>query len=286
MSPLDSERRPAYNHGMIDFSRLLVCPDSLAPLTERENGLYSERTGVLYRFHQGIPVMHAEAPPEEAVEPGAFALSVIEDENMLPAPLSDALGKAVAELAGFASSGVGITLELGAGYGKLARRIMASEPSSFVITTDPSPVLLAALREAMAAEGLRPPWLVAANLRRLPFRTSFADRVVSVAGFNNVRDARLALGEAARVLKDGGKLAFAHLVLPDPDCPGALLAAEQGLGHLLNLSDLDTAMRGYDLRVEEVRELAAGKWPEDERNFVPASGDPYSFYLVVARKEE
>lgn len=107
----------------------------------------------------------------------------------------------------------GRVLELGIGSGLNLAYYGTSVTA--VTGIDPSPVLLA-LAEAKGRGLAFPLDLHAAPAERLPLHTASIDTVVTTWTLCSVADAALALAEARRVLRPGGRLLFAeHGLAPD-----------------------------------------------------------------------
>jgi SAM-dependent methyltransferase len=94
------------------------------------------------------------------------------------------------------------TLDLGCGEGRVARDLAAR--GHRVVGIDSSPSMIAAAREADAAGAY-----VLADAGAFPFAEGAFDLVVAYNPLMDVADLPGALGEAARVLDDGGRLCVA-----------------------------------------------------------------------------
>jgi len=108
----------------------------------------------------------------------------------------------------------GATLELGAGTGSN----LAHYPDavSELVLTEPSEHMARRLREKVAASG-RAAEVVSAPAERLPFADDSFDTVVGTLVFCTADDPMASLGEAARVLRPGGRLLFLeHVRADDP----------------------------------------------------------------------
>lgn len=115
-------------------------------------------------------------------------------------------------------------LDLGCGPGTLARRIAERAPAAVVVGVDPDPVMLA---RARAVLGPRVP-LLRASATALPFAGAFDVCTASLV-FHHLRpaDKGLALGEARRVLRPGGRLVLADWGPPDTAAGRAAFAVTQ-----------------------------------------------------------
>jgi SAM-dependent methyltransferase len=273
---------------------LLVCPDTLIEVRRVEGGFANESTGAFYPVADGIPVMRRgplrlkeSVWGEEAADPDHFIWLRCQDELQMPEFVLGALGGMILEIVNRVTPRLGLTLDIDTGTGRLVRSLLESRAlKSFVVATDISPHVLLGLTRLMKDEGQRVPAAVAVNPVRLPFRSAVFDTAMSLAGFSNIPSGRTALGEAARVLKPGGMLIFAHLMLLDPSGKGVAIAEDRGLGDLIDLARLDMALRTFDMRIVDLHEYSHGRWPENASNVVPASGDLFSLVLIEARKEQ
>ncbi len=85
-----------------------------------------------------------------------------------------------------------------------------------LVLTEPSPHMAARLRERAAGSPHRPQ-VVAAGAETLPFPDAAFDTVVATLVLCTVPDPAVALAEAARVLRPGGRLLFLeHVRAADP----------------------------------------------------------------------
>jgi SAM-dependent methyltransferase len=96
----------------------------------------------------------------------------------------------------------GLTLDVGCGEGRVTRDLAAL--GHRVIGVDASEAMIAAAREA-DADGE----YVVADAAELPFPDAYADLVVAFMSLMDVDDMPAAVGELARVLEPGGRLALA-----------------------------------------------------------------------------
>ncbi len=273
---------------------ILACPDTLSPLKYTDNGLYCDKTDTVFPYFEGIPVLRRGPVSsresrwgEETSELKLFNYRRLHDEALLPPRMLRALGNVVNRIVDEITPRFGVTLDLMCGTGLLSQALcLTPAMRSLLVVTEDSPHVLVGLKKRMSQVSARIPYALCVNPRQLPLRNSSIDQVATVAGFNNIRNSRSTLGEVARVLKPGGLLIFAHLCLLDIESEGAQIAEKQGLGDMLNLSDLDQTMRAFGLRITSADEFAHGKWPNHPDNVVPASGDLYSLMLISAVKDE
>jgi ubiquinone/menaquinone biosynthesis C-methylase UbiE len=108
----------------------------------------------------------------------------------------------------------GRTLDVGAGTG--ANLGLYPETVSELVLAEPDPHMLRRLRAKLAEAGGGAE-IVAAPAERLPFADAEFDTVAFTLVLCTVPDPRAALGEAARVLRPGGRLLFVeHVRSPDP----------------------------------------------------------------------
>jgi len=137
-------------------------------------------------------LVDAPLPAERGLSFGAFASAY---ETTRPAYPADAVGWLVPG----ASRRV---VELGAGTGKLTRALAAA--GHRVLATEPDP----RMREVLAGLALPGVEITAGVAEQIPLPDGSADVVVSGSAFHWF-DLERALDESARVLRPGGRLAFA-----------------------------------------------------------------------------
>lgn len=117
----------------------------------------------------------------------------------------------------------GIVLDLGCGYGRLAKYVLRERVYEAYVGVDLSETMLAAFeRRALSSptETRTPLVLVKSPIERLPFKDDSVDAIVtSAVWLHNPKDvAAASIREALRVLKPGGKLlAFSSFV--NARCP-------------------------------------------------------------------
>lgn len=112
-------------------------------------------------------------------------------------------------------------LDVAGGTGDIAFRIVKQQPKAAVTICDLTPDMLTVGRDRALDHGLLQGlhW-VAGNAEQLPFPDASVDAYTIAFGLRNVPRIDLALAEARRVLKPGGRflcLEFSHVVLPGLD---------------------------------------------------------------------
>jgi demethylmenaquinone methyltransferase/2-methoxy-6-polyprenyl-1,4-benzoquinol methylase len=106
-------------------------------------------------------------------------------------------------------------LDLATGTGDLAIDIARMHPGAQVIGLDPSDQMLAVARKKLARRKLTDRvTLVSGDAQHLPYRDGEMDAVTIAFGIRNVPDRLLALGEMARVVRPGGRVAVLELGEP------------------------------------------------------------------------
>jgi len=94
-----------------------------------------------------------------------------------------------------------LILDVGAGTGRLARKVAQRFPGARVVGVDPAPGMV---EEARRVGG---PEFLVAPAERLPFEEGTFDVAVSTFSFHHWEDHARGLLEVRRVLRDGGALA-------------------------------------------------------------------------------
>ena len=107
-------------------------------------------------------------------------------------------------------------IDIATGTADLALLIARSEPTVQVIGLDPSTQMLAIGRGKVQQAGLSERIeLVAGDAEQLPFAARSFDAISIAFGIRNVPNRDRALGEMARVLRPGGRLAILELAEPE-----------------------------------------------------------------------
>jgi demethylmenaquinone methyltransferase/2-methoxy-6-polyprenyl-1,4-benzoquinol methylase len=147
-------------------------------------------------------------------------------------------------------------LDLATGTAEVAIEICRRHPQARVIGIDFSPSMLAIGRKKVMARGLenRIPLLVGDG-RHLPVRSDSFDAMTIAFGIRNIKQRRIVLAEARRVLKSGGQLLIMEFGPPERSLLGRFYGIyfNHILGPLGNwLSRTDYA---YSYLVSSIREF-------------------------------
>ena len=169
--------------------------DAYSGVAERPSGKHPFPVGRLLAEDLGYPAGLLSELPPEAVE--AFA--------------------GVSNVAVFAELPAhGIVLDLGCGAGLDTSIAARRSPASLVIGADFSRAMLGRARAAASNAGIRNAVFCQADAERLPLAAGSVD-VALVNGIFNLNPARDAiLGELGRVVRPGGTLFAAELLLEQP----------------------------------------------------------------------
>ncbi len=165
----------------------------------------------------------------------------------LPARIADRYSGCGYALDGVEHGGVRVAVDLGCGAGMDARllaQMLAGD--AVVIALDLAPAMLGRVREAAPCDGV-PILAIAGDMERLPLDDAIADLVIANASFNLAVDKPAAFGEAARILRPGGRLVARELVR-EGDLSGDLaqdpVAWNASLGGVLLENELRDQVRG------------------------------------------
>ena len=105
----------------------------------------------------------------------------------------------------------GRLLEIGAGTGANAERLLERYPDLEVVATDYDPDMVARTVRRLARFGDRA-GVERVDARELPYEDAVFDLVLAIGVLHHVGEWERALTEAARVLRPGGRLVLADLV--------------------------------------------------------------------------
>jgi len=152
-------------------------------------------------------------------------------------------------------------LDLGCGYGRLAKYLLPAVALDAYVGIDCSPVMLKKFHERYAASDAErgtPLVLVRGDIDRLPLRDASVDAcIVSAVYLHNHKDVtRRSLSEVRRVLRPGGKLL---IVSSFPNAAG--LPGLQGRAYLAYLGLVGRGAKNGPVRHfsrEEIQELLSG----------------------------
>jgi len=148
-------------------------------------------------------------------------------------------------------------VDCGSGAGAdslIAARIVG--PSGWVIGVDMTPEMLAKARRNAEVAGLRNVEFREGVLEALPAPDGWADVVISNGVLNLVPDKTVALAEFFRVLRPGGRIQLADIVLDRPVPDGAKSDVSLWTGCIaggLLADELASLVEGAGFRVVEVR---------------------------------
>ncbi|MBI5882070.1 MAG: class I SAM-dependent methyltransferase [Elusimicrobia bacterium] len=140
-------------------------------------------------------------------------------------------------------------LDAGCGTAALLEVLLEAHPGLDAVGADPDALALAIASDKLGRKGLRPR-LELASMGRLPFEDACFDVVVSTLAFHHVpaEEREAALRECGRVLKPGGRLVLADLVVSGGGPVRWLLEALSLLENLATEEDLLDLLRRVGLR--------------------------------------
>ncbi|OOG27831.1 methyltransferase type 11 [Thioalkalivibrio denitrificans] len=180
-------------------------------------------------------------------------------------------------------------LDIGAGAGNdavIASRIAG--PEGHVVALDLTPAMTRKLKSAVSESGIDNVSVVQASAERLPLADASVDSITSNGALNLVPDKRRAVSEMFRVLRPGGRVQLADVVIRRPvtvDChEDPRLWVECVVGATVD-EDLLTMFRDAGFEdVEVVRELDYfSHSPSEQTREVAASFDARSLELGMRR---
>jgi len=176
---------------------------------QEEYRAVAENPGQGFHFHTGRPLAHLlgydeawlEGIPEQAIESFAgtgnpFSLGMLEPGNRV------------------------VDVGSGAGLDSLVAAKMVGQ-SGRVVGVDMTPAMLAKARQAARDAGLENVEFREGFGEALPVYHGWADVVISNGVLNLMPDKAAVLGEMARVLKPGGRLQIADILVEKPVPDGA-----------------------------------------------------------------
>jgi SAM-dependent methyltransferase len=123
---------------------------------------------------------------------------------------------------------------------------------------------------------------LAFDARRMPFLDGAASAITSVVGFTNISESLQAYQEAARVLKDGGRLIDASRVY-EPGSQSADAVRQWGGCHA-SLQEWLAALCHCGFTVERTAEWVSGKGKGDPADGLPIDDECWTNVIVYARK--
>lgn len=181
----------------------------------------------IFQAVQGMYTRVAERPsagfhfPTGADAAARLGYSAAELEQV-PAPLRASFAGVGHPFRGGAIMPGDTVLDVGAGAGNdavlAARR---SGPSGYVIALDLTAAMTRKLRDVLARDGPHNIGVLQASAERIPLRDGSVDSITSNGALNLVPDKRRAVAEMFRVLRPGGRLQIADVVIERPvtvDC--------------------------------------------------------------------
>ncbi|HEX7747009.1 MAG TPA: methyltransferase domain-containing protein [Micromonosporaceae bacterium] len=140
----------------------------------------------------------------------------------------------------------GEVLEIGAGGGSMAARLLANRPGVRMTVTDYDDAMAASARARLARFGARAT-VLRADATRLPFPDARFDAVVSFIMLHHVIAWETAIDEAVRVLRPGGAL-IGYDLLATP-VARALHQANGSRNRLIRFGELGNHLSGLPVEV-------------------------------------
>ena len=173
-------------------------------------------------------------------------------------------------------------LDLASGMGMLLLILSKRRTGARVIGTDVDETPLRGAMLKLREEGTYGRVsLCVMDGKRLAVKSKGVDCLVSHFGFNNIPRTRLALSEAARVLKDEGRLIFSALSLKE-NTRSSNLARNLGYGEVATEARLVSALKHAAFRIDHIEEFYSGEWPHNPMDRLPVEGDWFAHVLVQA----
>ena len=125
--------------------------------------------------------------------------------------------------------------------------------------------------------------LLVTDAKHLAFKSGVLSSVSSFFGFDNVPDASLALREAARVLRVGGRVIFCSLGYEE-NSKSVALADEHSVGELASEDRLRGVLEGCGFALSSLEVFYSGVWPHNPMDLLPIEGERYEHVVIEAVK--
>lgn len=176
-------------------------------------------------------------------------------------------------------------LDVASGMGTFILPLAAKSDSNLrIIGTDvDEKPLRGALNKAKKAGVYEKISLVVTDAKHLAFRSGVLANVSSCFGFDNVPRASLALKEASRVLRSGGRVVFCSLWYEE-NSKSVELADEHGVGELASENRMKRVLDDAGFVMDSVDVVYSGVWPYNPMDLLPVEGDRYQHVVVEATK--
>lgn len=212
-----------------------------------------------------------------------------ETTESLPAPLADSFAGVGYPFIADAVQPGDTVLDIGAGAGNDA--LIAGRragPEGHVVALDLTPAMAAKLRRVAVDAGVDNISVVQASAERLPFPDASVDAITSNGALNLVPDKRRAVNEMFRVLRPGGRLQLADVVIRRPvtvDChsdPRLWVECVVGATVDEDLLDLFRDAGFEDVRVYRTQDYFSHS-PSPQTRDIAAGFGAYSMELGMRR---
>jgi SAM-dependent methyltransferase len=240
----------------METTELLVCPETLGPLEQREEGLWSPRAQRLYPVRDGLVFMAyaasdaemiAETMEEERDWQGTAA-SVERDREFLTAsaPIAVELINLATRL--LAPTGPAKALELGSGSGWVSWLLAEAGYETWLCDFEANSLAIGRLYEH---ERMRD--RVVTDARYCPFPDASFDLVLMKEFVHHVQDVETLFAEAQRVLRPGGLMVVMEPVRSVKSTVYELRHPDPHKGHHITWIDSykrDIRRAGMELRYE------------------------------------